>query len=63
VFYGHLDAQEGSAFIGLLEVQLIKAADSGEQNAILEFLHVTASLAHYSGIIFFLGDMFERQRL
>jgi hypothetical protein len=63
VLYGHLNTQEGSELISLLEVQFIKAADSGEQNAVLEFLHVTASLAHHGGIIFFFGDIFERQRL
>jgi hypothetical protein len=33
----------------MLEIQLIEATDSSEQNAILELLHVTPRLAHHGG--------------
>ena len=37
----------------MLEIQLVETADSCEQNAILEFLHVTPRLAHDSRKGFF----------
>lgn len=46
LFLSNLEVQEGAELLGVLKVQLIEAADSRQEHAVVELLHVAARLQH-----------------
>ena len=60
--YRPFDIQERRKLIGMLKIELIETADAGQDNTVLEPLHIAPRLTHHLGKRL-LDIMLERQRL